>query len=462
MSTNTSENTTPLQVLIIGAGLGGLMLGAILETAKINYHILERAAEVKPLGSAIALTGNVLPIFEQLGIFEDLKKVALPHIEMDFYDLKRKKTGNIHLKAHKKVCGYDFYVLSRSKLYDLIRGQVPKHRISMGKKVLNTKEENDKVTVFCSDDTTYECRIIVGADGAYSTVRQSMYQQLEEDRKLPLSDKDGFSIGYVNLVGVARPSNPEKYPELSDDERAHFRLLIGNKSDSSCTVTVPDNQICWGIQIQLPSSKSQEQHFKNSEWGPESADAMMKEYEDFPSPIGGTMKDMFDATPKDLISKVFLEEKIFQTWHHGRSVLIGDACHKLLPGGGQGAVMAMKDAVVLANCIFNMKDNSSKSVKSAFESYYRQRFPEADIQFKNSALMSKIMSGQKWFERVLRYLMTNYMPYRLLDGKHENEMAFRPQINWLPLAESTGIGKVLPQVGREEAALLVTERNRCN
>ncbi|KAF9992063.1 hypothetical protein BGZ80_008736, partial [Entomortierella chlamydospora] len=75
----------------------------------------------------------------------------------------------------------------------------------------------------------------------------------------------------------------------------------------------------------------------------------MKEYENFPCPYGGTMKDLFDTTPKHLISKIFLEEKVFQTWYHGRSVLIGDACHKLLPGGGEGAVMAMKDAVVLAN-----------------------------------------------------------------------------------------------------------------
>ncbi|KAF9200244.1 hypothetical protein BGZ49_009546 [Haplosporangium sp. Z 27] len=394
MTENSSQENISPQVLIVGAGLGGLMLGAILETANINYHILERAAEVRPLGSAIAVTGNVLPVYEQLGIIEDLKKVSLPLTQFDFYNNKNKQTGTFKVHSHKKLCGYDCYILARPKLYDLIRSRVPAHKISMGKKVVRTEEENDKVTVYCSDDTTYEYSILVGADGAYSTVRQSMYKDLEELGKLPSSDKEDFSVGFVTMVGVANPPNPEKYPELSDKKRTHFRLLLGNDKGSSSAITVSNNQICWAIQTQLSSTKKKEQQFKNSEWVAESIDAMMKDFEDYSCPMGGTMKEMFDATSKELVSKVFLEEKIFQTWHHGRSVLIGDACHKLLPGGGQGAVMAMKDAVVLANCIYKMKDSSSSSVKSAFESYYEQRFPEADVQFRSSTLMSKVMGGQ--------------------------------------------------------------------
>ncbi|KAF9201536.1 hypothetical protein BGZ49_008231 [Haplosporangium sp. Z 27] len=301
----------------------------------------------------------------------------------------------------------------------------------MGKKVLRTKEENDKVTVHCSDNTVYECDILIGADGAYSAVRQNMYRELEEEGKLPSRDREEFSIGYITMVGVANPPNPEKYPELKDD-RAHFRLLIGDRDTTSYASTAPNNQICWGLQFQLPSSNAKEQQFRNSEWGPEAVEATIKEYENFPCAYGGTMKDIFDATPRNLISKVFLEEKIFQSWYHGRSVLLGDACHKILPGAGQGAVMAMKDAVVLANCIFNMKDNSIGSIKSGFESYYSQRFPEADLQFKNSSEMSKVLFGHKLTERVLRYVMINFIPDRVMEKKHEDSLAYRPQVNWLP------------------------------
>jgi len=50
---------------------------------------------------------------------------------------------------------------------------------------------------------------------------------------------------------------------------------------------------------------------------------MIKEVYDFVTPFG-RLGEFIDATPKDRISKVFLEEKLFETWYHGRTVLIGD------------------------------------------------------------------------------------------------------------------------------------------
>jgi hypothetical protein len=64
--------------------------------------------------------------------------------------------------------------------------------------------------------------------------------------------------------------------------------------------------------------------FKNIEWGPEANEAAIKEVRNFPCTLGGTMGDIIDMTPKERISRVFLEEKLFETWYHGRVVLIGD------------------------------------------------------------------------------------------------------------------------------------------
>ncbi|KAG0015884.1 hypothetical protein BGZ80_009572 [Entomortierella chlamydospora] len=324
---------TPIPtVLIVGAGLGGLMLGAILESTDISYHILERATELRPLGSAIALSGNILPAFEQLGIYEELRNASLPHISTDM---------------------------------------VPAHKISMGKKVLRTKENDNKVAVYCSDNTIYEYSVLVGADGVYSAVRQNMYKQLEEDGNLPSRDKDAFSIGFITMVGISHPPDPAKYPELNDDNRTHFRLVIGENNDSV-----------------------------------KSVDSMLKQFQDFPCGFGGTMKDIFDVTPRELICKVFLEEK-------------------LLPGAGQGAVMAMKDAVVLANCIYNMRDESDKSINAAFNSYHRQRHREADEIIKGSNIMTKIMFGHASIEQT------------------PNQLA--------PLVENRGLGYIIPQDGRKDA-----------
>ena len=85
-----------------------------------------------------------------------------------------------------------------------------------------------------------------------------------------------------------------------------------------------DNQISWGFGQQLSESYLRDLQFRNSEWGPEKDDNTLEQYRTFPCPLGGTLGDIFDATPKYLISKIYLEEKLFKTWHYGRTVLIGD------------------------------------------------------------------------------------------------------------------------------------------
>lgn len=89
-------------------------------------------------------------------------------------------------------------------------------------------------------------------------------------------------------------------------------------------VSVPGNQICWGLGTNLSEADAQALLFRNSEWGPESIEAMCKEYENMPCPWGGSMGEVMRATPPERISKVFLEEKIFKTWYDSRTVLLGD------------------------------------------------------------------------------------------------------------------------------------------
>ena len=73
-----------------------------------------------------------------------------------------------------------------------------------------------------------------------------------------------------------------------------------------------------------------EQRFRNNdnaEWGAYPAQVMCDETKNFPVPVGDgkmTLGDIYNLTPKELISKVMLEEKVFDTWHSGRVVLLGD------------------------------------------------------------------------------------------------------------------------------------------
>ena len=159
---------------------------------------------------------------------------------------------------------------------------------------------------------------------------------------------------------------------------------------------------------QLDEKTAQEVAFRNSEWTPESNEKMINEVCNFAFKHASSraeakgevlvLGELIDQTRPELISKVFLEEKLFETWHHGRTVLIGDACHKMQPSAGQGAVNAMEDAVILANCLYDISEGkepvTAERIAEAFRDYREQRYPHAKFQVENSKGMAKLLNGQ--------------------------------------------------------------------
>jgi len=88
---------------------------------------------------------------------------------------------------------------------------------------------------------------------------------------------------------------------------------------------VPGARVTWACTLQYQNAEEAKRHMFNcSGWGSESIVPMLNEFREKPCPYGGILGDLFDATPQDTISKVYLEHKMFDTWFYKRSVLIGD------------------------------------------------------------------------------------------------------------------------------------------
>ncbi|KAG0219280.1 hypothetical protein BGX33_003827 [Mortierella sp. NVP41] len=435
------------RVIIVGAGLGGLMLGNLLDKMDVPYHIYERALEVKPLGALMSFTGNVFKLFDQLGMIEEVYNVSIPieHSLMLSEDLKVMADFVSH--DYENMCGYKGIFFSRPDMYRLIRSKVPSEKISMGKKVISVVNNPEGVKIICSDGTSYDGDILAGADGAYSTIREHMHADMAKEGTLSKADAQDLAVPYVCMVGTTTPRDPEKYPELKDSV-AHLHHVIGRSTRYSwTTITIPDNRICWSVMAQVKSSSEAKQlRANNTEWGPEAAESMIKEVHDFPIKLGGgVLGDMIDATPSDGVSKVMLEEKLFKKWSHGRAVLIGDACHKMLPTSGQGAMNAMLDALILANCIYDLKDLSPPSLTAAFKDYQSQRYKNAKRCIAASKINAKISSGQTVPERLLRYLVFNFVPKWVIVKTLTKHVVYRPQATFLPPIADMGTVPSRPQ-----------------
>ncbi|KAG0311381.1 hypothetical protein BGZ97_011902 [Linnemannia gamsii] len=385
----------------------------------------------------MCLSPNILPAFEQLNLYEELMKFSKISRLNTFYTDKLKLIGKAEATNSEHI-GYDRILFPRPELYELLFKQIPKEKIRLAKKVMSFQQNHEGIMLRFSDNTTIHGDILVGADGAHSSVRQHLYKTLEKQGLLPRSDTKHMNKGYISLVGTTDALDPKKYPSLTLPE-AENSFIIGDKNTpyTWVTFTVPGNKICWCIIVQLGLTEIADEQFRSSDWVPQQNQKMMDLIRHFKTTYG-TMGDLFDATPVERISKVYFEDMLFETWNHGRTVLIGD-------GIGAGAVNAMQDAVILANCLFDIMPTSYDNIKAALQEYKDQRFDYIKEQYSTSHASAKLQYGHTFSERIFRYIVFNWLPDSVIGAQLVKDSAYRPQANFLPEAPKRGTAPVLPQ-----------------
>ncbi|KAF8949793.1 hypothetical protein BGZ52_004740, partial [Haplosporangium bisporale] len=336
--------------------------------------------------------------------------------------------------------GENTYVIARPLLYELLLRKIPPHKIHVGKRVLSILQNDNGVLIRCSDNMTHHGDILVGADGAYSGVRQSLYAQMKKQNLLPKSDSGVLPFTCTCLVGQTDPLDPAEFPEV-EEEHCRFSSVVARY-----VYQQPEYYLLDALHYLDKNTAKDNDAFRNSEWGPEAAEQMCKEVAHLPIPGGNgklTMKDLIDRTPKDLISKVMLEEKLFKTWHHRRTVLLGDACHKMHPAAGLGAVNAMQDAIVLSSLISSLSTKDERDITGIFKAYREERRPLAESSYKISHTLSKKIEKSVQ-GAIVRYTM-KHMPAWLNKITLSKMVESRPQLSFLPRAEDNGTIKAMYQ-----------------
>ncbi|KAG0365266.1 hypothetical protein BGZ54_006704, partial [Gamsiella multidivaricata] len=220
------------KVLIVGAGVGGLMLAGLLERAQVDYEVFERAPAIKPLGSALSLGANVFYIFKQLGLLEQLHAKAKPFGQTRAHGENHDTVRVRDYSAANEFAGYLPHIIPRPQLYELLLSTIPPHKVHLQKRVLSLKHKEDGVSITCADKSTYEGSILVGADGAYSGVRQGLYRQLFEMELLPEADKDWEQLPFssICLVGQTRVMdiNDARFEKVLKETFSRFDIVVGD------------------------------------------------------------------------------------------------------------------------------------------------------------------------------------------------------------------------------------------
>ncbi|KAG0330995.1 hypothetical protein BG004_001870, partial [Podila humilis] len=381
--------------------------------------------------------------------------------------------------------GYDTFIIARPILYSMLLRQIPLHKIHMGKKILSLEQDENGVTIYCSDNRAYHGDLLVGADGSSSIVRTSIYSQLKAKDLLSPEDEAEMRYTCEVLVGQTKTLSTQDFPEMKLDTCV-LNTIVGcdgpykvqyvvaaTRTPVLWTTLTTGYSICFMVfhffdnaQKGKSKSKDKDQRIQPSsysstsssnvstssgsfhsngaprrhvEWGQEGTDIMCSNVRGFAVPGGNgklTVGDLIDQTSKDFLAKGMLAERVYDTWFHGRVVLMGDACHPMDPYGGQGAVNAMTDALTLANWINILPSSSQKDIEAIFDEYKAERQPAAKKSFQATRIIS--LTNEKGFAGTVSRFAAKKTPVWLRRYMFRKMAANRPQASFLPYVADNG------------------------
>ncbi|KAF9427040.1 hypothetical protein BGZ94_005568 [Podila epigama] len=441
------------QILIAGAGLGGLGLAIMLERLpedkKVDYLILERSTFNSPLGSAISLHASVVPLLKQLGLWAEVERICKP---MSQFCIKREDgsdLGSVDFAYGQLDYSYYGIVMSRPDLHTIFLAHVPPEKILTGKRIISTSQDDIGVSCHCADGTVYHGDILVGADGAYSSVRQSLYKELVIHGNLPRQDYSPIKLDQVVVVGITEPLDPSDYPMLKEDV-CQFRIVLGGRDRPYTMWMVPlsNNRIGWSIGGRSDSegssywSLSQEEASTSfsarfPDWveaEQDSIEEICRQMRNKPNPFGmGTYGDLIDKTPKNLISRVMFEEKGFKTWYGGRT----HVTRAFRLEGKASVVNAIFDGACLVNLLHDLPQNPSmEKLGDTFQTYFERRYPAARIAIEGSSQFVKLFNDQSKILEDGRVVMFNSVPRWLQRWTLDRSNRTDPKLDFLTLLQT--------------------------
>lgn len=386
--------------IIIGCGIAGTTLALSLEKIGIKSTIYE-AESSSPIFGILSLTVNGIQVLKFLDVFEDKEDIN-EEAKIFFYDDKGKTKFSMAFgKFLVETFGSGMIILRREELINFLIKKIESKKIPIqfGKKLVDVKEMENKVTAYFEDGTSAEADFLVGCDGMKSKARKSVF---------PKSNSPIYS-GYV-AVATELPKGVKH--DFSDYA---FHMTFGKKTFSGSTVDNKGHRTWWSyLPFQESSLKTELKKISSSEW----TKKLLQIHKDDPK-----IKEFVNLS-KDFVPIPLYDLPHLETWHTERVCLIGDAAHGTSPHIGQGAAISMEDAVVLAKCIRDIP-----SVENAFEKFEQLRKPRAEKIVKEAQNTGKFVLTKNPIKRRFSNILLS-LTLRKSAVKKRQSWIFSYKIDW--------------------------------
>ncbi|KAG9071840.1 hypothetical protein KI688_006056 [Linnemannia hyalina] len=410
------------RVLIVGAGIGGLMLGYCLEQAGIDFVVLERMNQLQVPKTTIQLTSNTLHAMEQMGLLDEIMEIAKPISCVNLRKHNMSVVGRLDCTFAKDRYGFYSYIVQRTEFCQILISKMRHDRILWGRYVHDIVNGDAGVQVRCANGHVEQASVLVGADGAHSAVRQNLYRSLKGKAYLPKSDMEALKFTQNAIIGLTNPLNPTQYPGVSD-EFGECNIVIGKESPYTLWISpTSGDKVNWSVTGPMLTSSASDENFMVSQFGQEEAERTCLLIKDLKIPFGGTLADLIKNTSRECITKILVEEKFVSF-------------------SGQGAEQAIMDAICLTNLFHKLESPYTHSdIQLAFEAYQEERLPATKAAVQSSGQVANTINSQGWSADLKRRLAFN-LPNWIQAASVDKTQA-RPLLNFLPPIRDRGARSV--------------------
>jgi 2-polyprenyl-6-methoxyphenol hydroxylase-like FAD-dependent oxidoreductase len=313
------------RAIIVGGGIGGLAAAIALHHRGLDVAVFERRDEFREVGSGLVLAPNGVRALDAIGDGGVLGRkvrevgaaepasVPYPFLTPAGRVKSEFEAGDVEVKW-----GAPLVPIRRVELHDLLQDALPAGALHAGARLKDLAQDPSGVTATFAGGGHEEGTLLVGADGVNSTVRRLLH-----------GDTPPRYLGITSVRGlVALPDNPHPAGFLT--QGPGLQVFV---------TPVRGGRLYWAATINAPEG----------EWpalgGAAARDRLAARVAGWHDPV----ERMVAQTPLDeLVVTDIADLPSLPRWSVGRATLLGDAAHPMSPFLGQGANVALEDAVVLA------------------------------------------------------------------------------------------------------------------
>jgi len=358
--------------VLIGSGLAGGLLAAYLGRRGYDVDLYERRADPREgniVGGRsinLALSTRGIYALEQLGIADEVLRHAIPMRGRMIHD----KSGALHFSPYDRDpnkfinsigrAALNTTVIEAAQRYQNVRVHF-NHRcidVDFDSATANLVPSGVEAAVSAANSDHQIIRAqgdaVIGVDGAFSAVRQSMQKEIAGFEY----DESYLAHGYKELTIPPTPDGSWRMEKeaLHIWPRKSFMMIALPNPDGSFTCT-----LFWEFEGPRSFATTKTDDEIRRFFAPEFPDAV---------PLMPSLLDDFKTNPTGSLVTI----RCAPWFYKNKVALIGDAAHAVVPFYGQGMNAAFEDCVVLDECLAEFP----KDRQRGFAEYFARRKKNAD------------------------------------------------------------------------------------